>query len=91
MRVVLSAFVLLSMSTFAFAETPKATTQELPAALKALRPEAAKIVSQAQAHAIRGQAAPKFGPHHSSIKHPGNKYTGNRTGQDLGPGFGGLK
>jgi hypothetical protein len=67
-----------------------ATTSELPAALRALKPATAKILSTKEASKIRGEGG-KIGPHSPGVKFPGNKYTGNRTGQDLKPGFGGLK
>ena len=91
MRILFGFFVLFSMTSVVPAGTPKATTHELPAALRAIRCDASRILTADQAQRIRGEGGRKFGPHHSSVKHPGNKYTGFRSGQDLGRGFGGLK
>lgn len=81
----------MALSTDAFAANPRATTDELPAALKSLQPNATKVLTSQQAQRIRGEGGRKFGPHHPAVKFPGNKYTGNRTGQNLKPGYGGLK
>jgi hypothetical protein len=61
----------------------RATTDGLPAALRALQPKSTQILTTKQAQRIRGQGRPKFGPHDSPIKFPANHYTGNRSGQDL--------
>ena len=44
------------------------------------------VVSDAKGMTIRGK-----GFKSPAIKFPGNKYTGYRTGQNLKPGYGGLK
>jgi hypothetical protein len=75
--------VSFGVATAVQAAPPKASTQELPAALKNMQPNQARILTTEQALGIRGQGGRKFGPHHPAIKFPANHYTGNRTGQDL--------
>ena len=87
----LTTILALGVTSSLYAADTRATTDELPAALKSLQPKTAKILTSHEAKNIRGQGRPKFHPHHPSVKFPGNKYTGHRTGQDLKPGWGGLK
>lgn len=84
-RILFALVCLVAVSTTAVgAEGSKASTKKLPAALRALG--GAQVLSRLDAAKIRGE-----GSKSPAIKFPGNKYTGYRTGQDLKPGYGGLK
>jgi hypothetical protein len=82
---ILCAAILLGAATVSAAEP--ASTAELPLALRALQPVKAKILTTTEASKIRGEGG-KLGPHDPGVKFPAQKYTGNRTGQDLKRGFG---
>jgi hypothetical protein len=74
----MSLAVGLAVSTGASAAT-KASTKDLPAALRVLRPSQAKVLTSAEAGRIRGQGANKIPP---ASRNNGGNFRGYKPGNN---------